>query len=131
MPIHLVRTTTRSTHLDTKHFADGKLHMDSFLEHAGDVYTRLQSRDDDVRDEAYEETWEWPLAIDVVRTVVIVLSTGGPGTQLELRMDKDGYILGGKFVYLPWFDRAEFDLSPDQLDLVRTLFGSMVENLDA
>lgn len=77
---------------------------------------KIQRRLDKGIEDAYDEQSEWPLSIETKRTVVIQVSTGGPGDQFECDVDDEGIIEQVTYRFLDWFDGAtrpvDYDGSP-------------------
>ena len=66
---------------------------------------------DDAFDEAQEEMDNYALCLDLKTTMIVQLSTGGPGDQLEIAVEKGqhGWELAddhATYRFLDWFDGA-------------------------
>lgn len=82
-------------------------------------------------DSALEALDEYALCIDVRTTMVVQISTGGPGDQLEITIEKGqhGWELASNeatYRFLDWFDGAT---RRTDNDAVMHYLGSMVERL--
>lgn len=49
---------------------------------------------------------EFPLSVDTIRTLRILLSTGGPGDWLDVELDWDGNVAQVEYNFNDWFDHA-------------------------
>ena len=85
------------------------------------LINRMGSVNDKVADRAQEEAAEWPLSIEVIKTVRVDLSTGGPGDWFEIKT-RDGELYAGSYRFQDWFDHAERALSDDEISLVWNVF---------
>jgi hypothetical protein len=63
--------------------------------------------------DAQERIWEMPLSVEIVRTVKILLGTGGPGDWFEAQVDADGAIGRIEYHFNDWFDHAAINVSDD------------------
>lgn len=56
------------------------------------------------------------------------LSTGGPGDEFEVTFDYRGNVESVVYVYLPWFDRVEIDMTGDETvtNFYATHFGDLI-----
>lgn len=64
--------------------------------------------------DAQERIWEMPLSVEVIRTVKILLGTGGPGDWFEATIDSDGDITRIEYHFNDWFDHAEINVTDDE-----------------
>lgn len=101
----------------------------------------LASRLDDMRtlyramqdDEEYEgqDAWDahgdYPLSVELVRSVRVVLSTGGPHDEFVVTLDDDGTIARIEYVYQDWFDGARRVLSGEEFDAAEAFLAPYVE----
>jgi hypothetical protein len=83
---------------------------DSFVEWMRDLIERIDSDDDEVRDEAYEELMEAPLSVEVEHRVKVVFSTGGPHTEVEIDPGRGTYT----FRLMDWWDGATAPLTDEE-----------------
>lgn len=60
-----------------------------------------------------EELWELPLSVEVVRTIKVLLSTGGPADGLTIELDADGNVSTVRYWFADWFDHAETKVDQD------------------
>lgn len=119
-------------------------HKDSRLGHIAALNTLASVYDDDTRDEARRELaddptlddlgldenasaedhqeqadtalCELPLSVEVLRTVKILLSTGGPGDWLEVTLDAENDPIRAEYHFHDWFDHASVTLEGDEYD---------------
>lgn len=93
-------------------------HMKSRASDFAEILARLEPRDEDgdevtgreaeeAREEAETELWQYPLCVEVYRTVRIDLGTGGPADWLEALVDDEGDITRLTYHFADWFDHAE------------------------
>lgn len=75
-----------------------------------------------------DDEYRDPLSLEVKRSVRILLSTGGPGDWIDVDVDEQGSILGGSYHNQDWFDHAEVELDDEELRLVETIYGGLVES---
>lgn len=68
---------------------------------------------DNERDQASDELYQMPLAVEVVRVVKITIGTGGPGDWFEATVDDDGAIGRIEYHFNDWFDHAAINVSDD------------------
>jgi len=86
----------------------------------------LAEDDDDARDDAEQTLNEFPLHVDTKTTMVILLSTGGPGDQIEVEIEKvsnaweraDTHVT---YRFMDWFDGAT--TRTDDEDILRYVDG--------
>ena len=81
-------------------------------------YADMANLQDDYADpdgmiDAQQQMWEMPLSVEVIRTVKILLGTGGPGDWFECAINESGTIEGITYHFNDWFDHAEQDVSND------------------
>ena len=72
--------------------------------------------EDDSLDEVYDELLGYPLCVDEYRIIDICISTGGPATHIEAKLDGNNSILSLSFIFYDWGYRKHFDIdsySPD------------------
>lgn len=83
-------------------------------------FRRLTSYDvdesDQEQEEREEELYSYPLCVDLIRTVRIDLSTGGPGDWLEVQLDSDSEPRRIEYHFAPWFDHASVTLEGDDYE---------------
>lgn len=89
------------------------------------------AEDYDTQDEVLEELDNYALCIDVRHTMIVQLSTGGPGDQFEIEITQGdhGWELADReatYRFLDWFDGAT--KTTDNEAVMRYL-GAMVERL--
>jgi hypothetical protein len=63
------------------------------------------------------------LCLDVGFIVKVQLSTGGPADWYELRFNASGEPEGATYHFSDWFDHAEEECEPDEVDAVLSRFG--------
>lgn len=64
-------------------------------------------------DTAYDRLAELPLSIEMLRTVKILLSTGGPADWLEVQLYDDTTPRRITYHFADWFDHAQIDVDKD------------------
>lgn len=64
-------------------------------------------------DEGSEALSELPLSIEVVRTVKVLLSTGGPADGLVIELDAEGDVSSVRYWFADWFDHADESVPTD------------------
>ena len=84
------------------------------------IYDALDNGDDvDIDgDDPYDALHQLPLDIELVRSIKILLSTGGPSDWLECLIEGDGfdsYVRGVQYHYADWYDHAEVTVSRDSV----------------
>ena len=84
------------------------------------IYDALDNGDDvDIDgDDLYDALHQLPLDIELVRSIKILLSTGGPSDWLECLIEGDGfdsYVRGVQYHYADWYDHAEVTVSRDSV----------------
>ena len=77
-------------------------------------------------DDAYDRLANLPLSVDVKHTMTVLLSTGGPGDQFEIEIEKGehGWELAddeATYRFLDWFDGAT--RKTDDPNVIRFLEG--------
>lgn len=87
--------------------------MDDFR----DILKRMESDDDEIREEASEEAYEYPLGVSTSGVVRIDLSTGGPGDWIEVMLTGED-VQRIEYHFAPWFDHASITLEGDDFDVV-------------
>jgi hypothetical protein len=102
-------------------------HLASRLEDMRDIMQRMDHEDEDIREDAYNAQNELPLSIDVKRTVIVQLSTGGPGDQFEIDVDDEGNVVRIRYRFIDWFDGAERTLSGDEAEDAEAFLDTFVE----
>lgn len=80
------------------------------------IYDALDNGDDvDIDgDDPYDALHQLPLDIELVRSIKILLSTGGPSDWLECLIEGEGfdsYVRGVQYHYADWYDHAEVTVS--------------------
>ena len=99
---------------------DAKQEMGEYLSRTlGDfraILGRVNSDDDSVREEAYEEASMYGLGMRDLRVIRWNLYTGGPGGWIEYHIDMDGDVVLVEFHHAPWFDHASSVLNGDDFD---------------
>ena len=69
-------------------------------------------------DDPYDALHQLPLDIELVRSIKILLSTGGPSDWLECLIEGEGfdsYVRGVQYHYADWYDHAEVTVSRDSV----------------
>lgn len=61
----------------------------------------------DAEDRAHEAISELPLAIEIVKTIKVTFSTGGPADGLTITLDADDEVSDVRYWFADWFDHAE------------------------
>jgi len=84
------------------------------------IYDALDNGDDvDIDgDDPYDALHQLPLDIELVRSIKILLSTGGPSDWLECLIEGEGfdsYVRGVQYHYADWYDHAEVTVSRDSV----------------
>jgi hypothetical protein len=81
---------------------------------AEDAWDKTTVVDDEelTSDDASDRLGELPLSIELIRTVKILLSTGGPADWLEARLDDDG-VSRVEYHFADWYDHAERTVEKD------------------
>jgi hypothetical protein len=69
---------------------------------------------------ACEECDEWPEQI--IRTVTVLTSWGGPSDGFDFYVDEDGELLYAEYWYQDWFDGARRRLDPDFMHHLSSIF---------
>lgn len=72
--------------------------------------------DDEKRDELETELYEYPLSVETLRMVKILLGTGGPADWLEVQLDDDSDARRIEYHFAPWFDHASVTLEGDDFE---------------
>ena len=62
---------------------------------------------------AHDALSEFPLSIEVVRTIKVLLSTGGPADGLTIELTSDGEVNSVRYWFADWFDHAEDSVPAD------------------
>jgi len=83
---------------------------DSFVEWMKELVERMDSDDEDVREEAMQELYEAPLSIEVEHRIRVVFSTGGPHTEVEVDPGRGTYT----FRLMDWWDGATAPLDDEE-----------------
>lgn len=104
-------------------------HLSGRLDSFREIAKREQSNDSDVSEEAYEEHYEYPLAVTVQRVVRVDLSTGGPADWLEAFLGDDGEIVRIVYHFADWFDHASTELDGPDYDAAEEFLRTFVETL--
>lgn len=78
-----------------------------------EAFDRGDSDDEDAAEEARDEMWELPLSVEVVKTIKVLLSTGGPADGLTIELDTDGNVSSVRYWFADWFDHAETKVDQD------------------
>lgn len=88
--------------------------------------------EDERREQASNELWEYPLSVELVKVVRVDLSTGGPADWLEL-FYQGGDSRPSRIVYhfADWFDHAERTLDGDEFDTIEAAFGDLIDGLES
>ena len=68
---------------------------------------------EELSEKVQERIWEMPLSVEVIRTVKILLGTGGPGDWFEATVDDDGSIGRIEYHFNDWFDHASISVTDD------------------
>lgn len=82
----------------------------------------------DEADEITTEQWQYPLDVEILTTVKILLSTGGPADWFECRVDDDRDIVSIDYVFQDWFDGARVTLEGNEFEAARDFLGQFVES---
>lgn len=98
-------------------------HLEGRAASIGELYGQLDDDTspnwDDEREEAQEALWELPLSVETVRTVKVLLSTGGPADGLTIELDTDGNVASVRYWFADWFDHAETVVTDENSALYR------------
>jgi len=78
----------------------------------GDLFTVIDN-DEERYDDARNEMDELPLSVEVVKTIKVLLSTGGPADGLTIELDRDGNVSTVRYWFSDWFDHAETTVDQD------------------
>lgn len=79
--------------------------------------------------QTYDEYQDNILGINVKIEMDIQCSWGGPSDGFKLSVNpEDGEIESAEYYYRDWFDGATQKVSDDDLEYIKRMFGSMVEN---
>lgn len=89
--------------------ADDSGTPDDFREH--DIDPDLPGWD--VEERAHMARHELPLSVEVVKTIKVLLSTGGPADGLTIELDRDGNVSTVRYWFSDWFDHAETTVDQD------------------
>jgi hypothetical protein len=86
-------------------------HLASRIEDLAELTARINGEDEDDSDEAREELDNFALSLDLKVTMKVQISTGGPGDQFEVEIERGrfGWELADDFAtyrFLDWFDGA-------------------------
>lgn len=81
-------------------------------------------------DDAYDEQYQMPLSVEVVRVVKVLLSTGGPGDWFEVTVDPDGNSTRVEYHFQDSFDHASVTLEGDERDMAEAFLRPWIENLE-
>ena len=90
---------------------------DGRLEDWRELFALEASDDDEKREEAFQQLDEYPLSVELRRTVRIDLSTGGPGDWLEVQLDHDGDPGRIEYHFNDWFDHAAVTLEGEDYEI--------------
>lgn len=87
-------------------------------EYLSDLFTKMDEvtgtiESEDIAEGARDELWELPLSVEVVRTIKVLLSTGGPADGLTIELDADGNVSSVRYWFADWFDHAETKVDQD------------------
>jgi hypothetical protein len=91
------------------------------------ITAAVAAADDETRDEAEAEAYEYPLDVSVERVVVVLLGTGGPHDEFRVAVDDDGTPTTIHYVFKDWWDGAERRLEGDDYDRARAFLEPFVE----
>lgn len=86
-------------------------HLAGRADTLADLFDRMA--EDDYSDEAHDEYHNLPLSVEVVRTIKVLLSTGGPADGLTIELDADGDVSSVRYWFADWFDHADTTVSTD------------------
>ena len=78
-------------------------------------------------DEAQTTIYEMPLSVETIRTVKVLLSTGGPADWFEAQLDDDGDIRRIEYVYQDWFDGARRTLDGADFDTAADFIRNFID----
>lgn len=85
---------------------------------------------DEIRSSEGSDAWiNGVLSLEVLRRVRVQLSWGGPSSELELRIDSEGEIVGASYLFADWFDSARVEVEGEDLETVCAVLGSYCETL--
>lgn len=73
-----------------------------------------EANNDDVAEKAEEVAWEYPLSVETVTSIRIVLSTGGPHDEFVCEVEEDGEPVHIVYRFQDWYDGAERVLEGDE-----------------
>ena len=92
-----------------------KDYMNDREEYLKSIYEAIDNQTGvDGYDDPYDCLSEFPLEISKFETVKILLSTGGPGDWLEVKVDPSyGRVMSISYHFNDWFDHASRDVSKD------------------
>jgi len=81
----------------------------------GELFERMENDPEWEGDyeDARDEMDELPLSVEVVKTIKVLLSTGGPADGLTIELDRDGNVSTVRYWFSDWFDHAETTVDQD------------------
>ena len=85
---------------------------------------------DEISESAYDAMNNLPLSVEVVRTVRVLLSTGGPEDAIEYTLDRSGGVVRAEYVFKDWFDGARMPIEGADLDVAIRYFGAIIPDAD-
>ncbi len=103
-------------------------HLTSRMSDFDQLMARMASPSDEQREEAYEEQWELPLSVEVLRVVKVLLSWGGPSDWFECTVDEEGEITRISYHFQDWFDHASRWLDGREFENAREFLATFVES---
>jgi hypothetical protein len=98
--------------------------LESRLESLRETFAKVDSDSD--QDEGYQELDELPLSVETIRSVRIVLSTGGPHDEFVFTLDSDGEIVRTEYVFQDWFDGARRTVDDETAKRLGDYFAQIV-----
>lgn len=104
-------------------------HLAGRLGDFGRIMDAIRSDDDNTAEEAMDEQSEYPLSVELVRVVKVLLSTGGPADWLEATLNSDNDITRIEYHFSDWFDHASRVLEGDEFDAAEDFLGMFVEGI--
>jgi hypothetical protein len=67
--------------------------------------------------------WREPLAIEEWRTFKVELSWGGDADGFLIDIDKDGWVIGGRYYWADWGIYEEVELTEEEASMVADIYG--------
>lgn len=92
-------------------------HLHARIESIDAIFNQTNSENDNDVEEAYRELDEFPLSVEKIEVIKILLSTGGPGDWFEFHVDRElsygSRIIRAEYHFQDWFDHASVVLEGD------------------